>query len=147
MLVPVADRADRMKKATVSARSNKVVELTIDDDAVMGLAFPIRIKYEVLVAGYGIGVEAKLMTMGGDGAADKKEEEIVLPSRKIKAEEGLVEGTFEVCRPGTLRFEFDNTYSMLRSKSVQYRVEIVSEGEEEEEDGDEAKAADVEFTL
>ena len=145
VLVPVADRSDRMKKSTVGARSNKVVEVTIDDNAVMGMAFPIRVKYEVLVAAYGIGVEAKMITAGG--GADDDKGEVVLKSRKIKADEGLVEAHFEVHRPGTLRFEFDNTYSMLRSKSVQYRVEIVTEPAEEEEVGGEAKAADVEFTL
>eukprot|EP00946_MAST-07B_sp_MAST-7B-sp1_P003295 g3295.t1 len=151
VLVPVADRADRMNKATISARTKRVVDVVIDENAVMGMAFPVSIKYEVLVAAYGIGVEAKLVMSGDGGASGADKTEVVLTPRKIKAEEGLVQGTFEVQKPGTLHFEFDNSYSMLRSKSVQYRVEIATDKGVEGGEGDEgdagAKSADVQFTL
>ena len=147
VLVPVAERVDRMKKATIGARSNKTIEVKVDDNAVMGMKFPISIKYEVLVAAYGIGVEAKMVTSSSDDTGSDKKEQVVMPARKIKAEEGLVQGVFQVEKPGTLKFEFDNTYSILRSKSIQYRVEISTDGSEGGEEGAEAKASDVEFSL
>ena len=80
---------------------------------------PYFVTNTLLITSYGIGVGATMDTT-------KVDEKEVLVSRKIKAEEGLVEGTFEVLRPGmhTLRIEFDNTYSYLRSKSIQYRFDV-----------------------
>ena len=47
--------------------------------------------------------------------------------RKIKADEGLVTGTFDVKNAGTLVITFDNSYSLLRSKTIQYRFDVDSD--------------------
>ncbi len=144
VLVPVADRADRLSKVTVSARSSHRTEIQINAATMMGLAFPCTVKYEVLVAAYGVSVGAKMDT-AEDGEAD------ALPARKIKAEEGLVQGTFTVARPGRLLIELDNSYSMLRSKTVQFRFDIANDvgtdGAAAEGAGGETKAADVQVSL
>ena len=121
-LIPVADREDRLTKITVGARSNKMIEMEINSEKLMGMTFPCRLKYEILVAGYGISVGAKLKSKSQ--GETKEEEKVVLVARKIKAEEGLVVGTFDVLKEGTLLIEFDNTYSYLRSKTVQYRFDF-----------------------
>ena len=134
VLVPVADRTDRMNKATISARSSKVVEIHVNEDTMMGMTFPCRIKWEVLVAGYGVGVGATMKLGGGgsnkeskDSKESKEKGEEVLPTRKIKADEGLVTGTFDVKNAGTLVITFDNSYSLLRSKTIQYRFDVDSD--------------------
>jgi hypothetical protein len=126
-LIPVADRADRLTKMTIGARSTKIIQMTINEEKLMGLRFPCRIKYEVLVAGYGIGVGATMNTTTTTNTMNtttEGEKEVVLKARKIKAEEGLVVGTFEVLHAGVLTIEFDNSYSYLRSKTVQFRFDV-----------------------
>ena len=44
---------------------------------------------------------------------------------KIKADRGLVKGSFHVPLAGTVQLVFDNSYSILRSKTLEYRVEVV----------------------
>lgn len=56
---------------------------------------PYFVTNTLLITSYGIGVGATMDTT-------KVDEKEVLVSRKIKAEEGLVEGTFEVLRPGMI---------------------------------------------
>tara|TARA_B100000795_G_C22786054_1_gene434675 strand:- start:845 stop:1195 length:351 start_codon:yes stop_codon:yes gene_type:complete len=99
-----------------------MIEMEINSEKLMGMTFPCRLKYEILVAGYGISVGAKLKSKSQ--GETKEEEKVVLVARKIKAEEGLVVGTFDVLKEGTLLIEFDNTYSYLRSKTVQYRFDF-----------------------
>ena len=111
-LQPVKERANRMKKETIGARRTKILEIPFTD-----LAFPATVRFNFLVAGYGVGVGATMST------ATPGSEPCIAP-RKMKADEGLIEGTFVVERPGTLRVEFDNSYSVLRSKTVQYTFEI-----------------------
>ena len=140
-LIPVADREDRMSKDIISARSSKIVEIQINDNTMMGMSFPCRVKWEVLIAGYGLGVGAT-MSVG-----ETKEEEEVLPMRKIKADEGLVSGTFDVKSAGTLKITFDNTYSILRSKTIQYRFDVDADAVPISNDGNETKASDVQVAL
>ena len=116
-LQPVKERANRMVKVTVGARSSKTVDIPFTAELMMGVPFPATVKYEILVAGFGVGVGATMNTATPGG-------EPCIAPRKMKADEGLIEGTFTVDRPGTLRVEFDNTYSFLRSKTAQYHFEI-----------------------
>ena len=52
----------------------------------------------------------------------------------MKADGGPVRGEWSVEGPGTVEVCFDNTYSMLRSKTVRYKFEacpVVPSGSEE----------------
>lgn len=129
-LQPLTDRADRMTKKTIGARSSETVEIEISKENTLGMTFPCTVKWCVLVASYGLSVRAQMLDgkVTGDAAAVRQMAERlgrdVLPARKIKATEGLVEGSFEVARPGKLVITLDNSYSYLRSKSVQFRFEV-----------------------
>ena len=129
-LQPLTDRADRMTKKTIGARSSETVEIEISKENTLGMTFPCTVKWCVLVASYGLSVRAQMLDgkVTGDAAAVRQMAERlgrdVLPARKIKATEGLVEGSFEVARPGKLVITLDNSYSFLRSKSVQFRFEV-----------------------
>ena len=42
-----------------------------------------------------------------------------------KAEMGLKEEVLEIHQRGTLVFEFNNEYSLMNSKNVRYRAEVI----------------------
>ena len=46
---------------------------------------------------------------------------------KIKAEDGPIRDSWTVEGPGKVELRFDNTYSLLRSKSVKYKVDVCPE--------------------
>ena len=43
---------------------------------------------------------------------------------KLKAEEGSQVGVWHVDTPGVVKVIFDNSYSMLRSKTIKYTIEV-----------------------
>lgn len=45
-------------------------------------------------------------------------------TEKIKAENGLAKGSWDIPKAGTLHVLFDNSYSMLRSKTLSYEFQI-----------------------
>ena len=47
-------------------------------------------------------------------------------SRKVNATEGTITGNWVAPLAGTLVITFDNSYSMLRSKTVRYCIKVVS---------------------
>jgi hypothetical protein len=48
---------------------------------------------------------------------------------------------------GTLKITFDNTYSILRSKTIQYRFDVDADAVPISNDGNETKASDVQVAL
>ena len=62
---------------------------------------------------------------------DKEDEKIIQVFReiskrdgKIKAENGLIKGVWISNAPGILRITFDNSYSMLRPKTINYSIKL-----------------------
>ena len=114
-LTPRAERADALNKITVSARSAQTVEADIPVGG-------CTIEYEVLLADKGIELSAHLLD-AKDNSVKLKEN--LMEMVKIKADRGLVKGSFHVPLAGTVQLVFDNSYSILRSKTLEYRVEVV----------------------
>lgn len=73
-------------------------------------------KWEVIVQDFGVGMKATLVPDDGSAAID------VIPAMKIKAEGGLKEGLVLLPKRGKLQVTFDNTYSIFRSKTFDYRL-------------------------
>lgn len=117
-LIPVASRSDAMTKLNVSARSTEdvPVELSKEDSD-----YPLLIKLSVSVEDYGIGVQCKLVPSGQSPEMAK----MMFPYRKIKSEQGIITADFEAEVSGRLILSFDNSYSYLRSKVVEYNFDLV----------------------
>ena len=54
----------------------------------------------------------------------------VMAYQKIKAESGLATGTILLPKKGELRITFDNSYSLLRSKTFDYSMDVKTSGTE-----------------
>jgi hypothetical protein len=76
----------------------------------------VTAKWEVIVQDFGVGMRATLYPDDGSAAME------VIPSMKIKAEGGLKEGLVLLPKKGKLQVTFDNTYSIFRSKTFDYRL-------------------------
>ena len=63
-------------------------------------------------------------------SSDKSQWSQVLPYTRYNSAEccppASIQGQFQSGRPGVVRLEWDNTFSMLRSKTLRYVVEVVS---------------------
>ena len=109
---------------TVSARSEEVVLV----DVPVG---PASIKYNLVVVARGVNFSATFIE--GDAAGEVQckvakagVEPIVLRKEsKLKADAGSCVGTWHVDKPGVVRVVFDNSYSLLRSKTVKYTLDVV----------------------
>lgn len=117
-LVPIMQRSERTV-VTVANRSKEVITEEIP-------THPMTVTWSVMVKDYGIGVECKIKS--------ENKEKVVFDYRKIKAEEGLVEGTFTIEQPGCLVITLDNSYSILRSKEVEYSFTVADHVEEKAEE-------------
>lgn len=107
-LTLLGDRADALLKVTIGRKDKHTVELEVTEA-------PMKVAYTILVEAYGIGVSCAYKT-GSE----------VLAYRKIKSEDGRVEGVFEATEAGILVVTLDNTYSMLRSKTVNFRFDMAT---------------------
>ena len=116
-LTPRAERADALAKVTVSARDKVVIESEIP---VAGCS----VRWEVLLDDRGIEMSAHLLPTGAEDGGDSVAPVDVMDAVKIKAENGLTTGVMRIPSPGNLKIVFDNSYSILRSKSLQYRIDI-----------------------
>ena len=124
---------------TVGARSREVVRVDVP------FAGENEVKYLVSVMARGVEFSAHFSAgtekSKSEEKADKsagREKSVLQKSSKIKAEDGPIRGSWTVQGPGTVELHFDNTYSMLRSKTVKYTVEVcpvVPEGHEAEAEG------------
>lgn len=129
LLDPTADHLDEI---VVPNRSKREVRVTVP---VAGA----RVRYTFSVATHGVSVEALFLHGDGDGheAAERPTgESTVLRAGgvdKVKADNGTVKGEWLCPAPGVLVVTFDNSYSILRSKTVSYsfKVDIPDDGAEE----------------
>ena len=80
------------------------------------------VAYLISVAERNIVMSAKLVPQSGPDIT-------LFESRKVNATEGTLTGNWIAPLIGTLVITFDNSYSMLRSKTVRYCVQIVSSGD------------------
>jgi hypothetical protein len=69
-------------------------------------------------------MSAHLVPTGAEDGGDSVAPVDVMDAVKIKAENGLTTGVMRIPSPGNLKIVFDNSYSILRSKSLQYRIDI-----------------------
>ena len=79
----------------------------------------VRWKFAVESHDVGFGVVMRKMRDGGGGS----EEVAVVPSMRVDASM-TAEGTWVMSERGTVVLKWDNTYSMLRSKSVAYSCSV-----------------------
>ena len=100
-----------LQKVTVSARSSEKLEIEVP-------AGGFTAKWEVLVEDYGVGMSAMLLPEGGGDPIP------VMDMEKIKSESGLAAGSFALPKKGTLVVTFDNSYSLLRSKTFNYKIDV-----------------------
>jgi len=107
------DRADALCQVTVPRKADHQIELEVpSSEAAEG---PMEVKWAMMVQDYSVHISAKYKS--GESSP-------LLSYRKVKAEDGLVTGVFEAARAGIIVVTFDNTYSMLRSKTVSYRFDL-----------------------
>jgi hypothetical protein len=76
------------------------------------------------VAAYDIGFSVVFKPSGGDGSAGAAAI-VVLQSARVAGQLG---GVFDAPGKGVLVLEFDNEYSVLRTKQVHYSVDVALEG-------------------
>jgi len=99
---------------TLANRSKTSVEFLVPSDG-------LTAKWEVLVQDFGVGMSAELHpTEGGPHIK-------VIPDCKVKADGGLAEGVVQLQKKGTLIVTFDNTYSMFRGKTFEYKLEVLGQ--------------------
>ena len=87
-------------------------------------------RIKVLEAGamiaYLVKVEARNVILTAEVVNDSGPPVELFSSRKVNASEGTLTGNWVAPLPGTLVIKFDNSYSMMRSKTVRYCVKIIS---------------------
>jgi hypothetical protein len=140
-----SNNTDTFEKIVVSRRSKQTIEYFVPSKN-------IEIHWKILLAGYGIKMSALLLEQSDpfrDGSNSKKKpttgEEKVLQTfreasndgEKLKAENGLVKGVWISNSSGILRVTFDNSYSRLRSKTINYSIkfkEVTDDVEQKEQE-------------
>ena len=108
------------KELSISRRSKKTVDLMIP-------SANIKVDWRVNVASYGIKLYAELLKMDNTEVVLQDFRQTASDEEKIKAENGMGKGTWVCKSPGLLRVTFDNSYSMLRGKSLKYKLDICAE--------------------
>mmetsp|Transcript_30333 Transcript_30333/g.68574 ORF Transcript_30333/g.68574 Transcript_30333/m.68574 type:complete len:389 (-) Transcript_30333:143-1309(-) len=98
-------------KINVGSRSCKEINL---DVPVAGL----HALWEVTVEDFGIDMSAQLLPSDGSEALQ------LMAVQKIRAENGLTSGDWILPTRGQLQVRFDNSYSLLRSKNIEYRISV-----------------------
>lgn len=86
-------------------------------------------RYDVVVSAYGIGISAELTTADGKTVS-------VVSDHKVKAEGSVVSQSFVCEKAGMLTVTFDNTYSVLRSKTFKFKLSVEAVVPEEAVHGD-----------
>jgi hypothetical protein len=77
---------------------------------------------QVVVEDYGVDMSAELHPEGGGAPIQ------VMAKQKIKSESGLAMGTMTLPAKGRLIVVFDNSYSILRSKTFNYKIDVSDKG-------------------
>ena len=75
---------------------------------------------------YLVKVEARNVILTAEVVNDSGPPVELFSSRKVNASEGTLTGNWVAPLPGTLVIKFDNSYSMMRSKTIRYCVKIIS---------------------
>jgi hypothetical protein len=96
---------------TIPSRTSNECRLRISEAGTM-------IAYLVKVENKNVIMNAKIINDGP--------ELTLFESRKVNATEGTITGNWVAPLAGTLVITFDNSYSMLRSKTVRYCIKVVS---------------------
>eukprot|EP00944_MAST-04C_sp_MAST-4C-sp1_P002332 g2332.t1 len=145
-------RGDVFEKVLVSRRAKKVVEYLVPSKNIV-------INWKILVAAYGIKMTAVLMEQTADAAKliDKSQLENGVSEstgnvlqvfheaskeEKIKAENGLLKGVWKPKAAGILRITFDNSYSILRPKTIKYAIQLEEKDTNVNHDSDQKTAKD-----
>lgn len=110
-LVPREELASALTRVTVSNRSSTTVDLEVP-----GGGFEAH--WELIMQDYGIIMSARLRPSDGGAVVT------LMEPRKFKDSAGLVSGDFAIPAAGNLEVTFDNKYSVLRSKTFDYRIEV-----------------------
>mmetsp|Transcript_19958 Transcript_19958/g.70603 ORF Transcript_19958/g.70603 Transcript_19958/m.70603 type:complete len:448 (-) Transcript_19958:260-1603(-) len=123
-----ADASEGLTTLTVAARSREAVRVTV----------PLAgstVRFSVSVMHYGVNVRAVLHHGEGDGVeAAERLTGATTTLRgsaggsvdKVKSETGADKAVWACPRAGVLEVEFDNSYSLLRSKTLDYSIAVVA---------------------
>lgn len=104
-----------VKQVVVNARSCADLRFSVPAGGCTGV-------WQVLVEDHGICMSAHLWPEGAAGSCGARE--CVMESTKLKAENGLATGSFALPVAGELIVSFDNTHSLLRSKTLEYHIAV-----------------------
>ena len=104
---------DGMTRVTVAARDKLLVYRDVEPGD--------KVAWSVRVEAQGVEVTAYLRACGCDAGKPTT----LVRKHKHKAEMGLKEEVLEMHQRGTLVFEFNNEYSLMNSKNVRYRAEVI----------------------
>ena len=135
-LLPRSELESALTRVTVSNRAAATVDFEVPLRAVAD--------WEVVVEDFGIAMSAAFLpdldapADGGPRHPDRPPrygpaEQVMAPT-KIKAAGGLATGTLALPGAGLLQVTFDNSYSIFRSKTFDYRIRV--------RDSDDCPAAD-----
>ena len=128
-LLPRSELESALTRVTVANRS----ATTLDFEVPMAAAA----EWEVVVEDFGIGMSAAFLpdlddpagaraaAAAADYAPRYGPAQAVMPPTKIKAAGGLAGGTLSLPARGLLRVTFDNSYSVFRSKTFDYRIRVL----------------------
>jgi hypothetical protein len=100
---------------TIPARTSNECRIKVPDAGAM-IAYLVKVEQRNVI------LTAELMNDTGPPIE-------LFSSRKVNASEGTLTGNWVAPLPGTLVIKFDNSYSMMRSKTVRYCVKIVSKSD------------------
>ena len=114
-LVPREELASALTRVTVKNRSSTAVDLEVPGGG-------FEAQWELIMQDYGIIMSAKLWPADGGASVT------LMEPCKFKDSAGLVSGDFTIPAAGRLEVTFDNKYSVLRSKTFDYRIEVKDKG-------------------
>ena len=117
-LVAREDREKQLRPLTISARAKKTIEIEIP-------FAPARVNWELMLDAYGLRYSATFSerTDGREGQANKPAI-VVLPEEKMRAEDGLCSGFFDLVTVGVVTITFDNGDSRFRGKTINHFFDV-----------------------
>ena len=108
---------DESQELNVPARDSREVRVTCP-------AGGGQLHYRASLANYGVNMEVVLHHGRGEGVEACESPDgrttTLFAQEKIGHGEGVRKGTWDIAKPGVVVVTFDNSYSMLRSKTVNY---------------------------
>ncbi|KAI9333611.1 CRAL-TRIO domain-containing protein [Obelidium mucronatum] len=104
----------------VAARSEETVEIPLIKGAHIRYEFKVLDKQDIKVSAW-------FQKYDVTAEADVKTIDVVMMSRSIEGQDGVVTGTFLAPEDGLFVKSFNNSYSWIRSKTVWYKVDYLEE--------------------